>query len=197
MLNKQFPRIYFGAVDPYKDDVPIQIFKLTNNSTMNQQEKVIDVFKALLKKGPTTTLDVKLKLREELPMFSWTQEFVSDACFAYACINTDVTWNLNGNHYVYSIKVSPSTSKEYVYVTADGTTLKNTDKDTLELVLVALGEQVHWSESKDQFIPINSMHDNHLLNTIWKRTENMSPKEVAQFIQCSLYVKELISRYPI
>lgn len=170
---------------------------------MTQQDKVIKVFLDLLSKGDVTTLDVKLKLRKEYLMEHWTQDFVSVVLADYQDENdSQVGFRDNGYYRTY-YKIKPTTyivtpaKTSYSYTTKSGATITHDDQYTLEGMLKALGEVVHWSESKKTFIPIREMQENHLLNTIWKKTDGFSPKEFASFIQTSPYVSELVSRYPI
>lgn len=199
MQNKQFPLIYFGAVDPYKDNAPIQIFKF---NSMTQQDKVIKVFLDLLSKGEVTTLDVKLKLRADYPTEYWTQDFISVVLADYQDENdTQVGFRDNGHYRTYykimvTAYIGTPAKTSYSYTTQSGAVITHDNQYTLEGILKALGEVVHWSESKKCFIPVREMQENHLLNTIWKKTDGFSPKEFANFIQTSPYVSELVSRYP-
>lgn len=168
---------------------------------MTQQDKVIKVFLDLLSKGEVTTLDVKLKLRADYPA-NWTQDFVSIVIADYQDENdTQVGFRDNGHYRTY-YKIKPTAyigtpvKDSYSYTTQSGAVITHDNPQTLEEILKALGEIVHWSESKKTFIPIREMQENHLLNTIWKKTDGFSPKEFANFIQTSPYVSELVSRYP-
>lgn len=170
---------------------------------MTQQDKVIKVFLDLLNKGDVTTLDVKLKLRAEYSPQCWTQDFVSLVIADYQNANyNQIEFRDNGYYRTY-YKVKPTAYIEtpaktpYSYTTKSGAVITHDNQYTLEEILKALGEVVHWSKSKKVFIPISEMQENHLLNTIWKKTDGFSPKEFANFIQTSPYVSELVSRYPV
>lgn len=169
---------------------------------MTQQDKVIKVFLDLLSKGEVTTLDVKLKLRADYPMEYWTQDFISVVLADYQDENdTQVGFRDNGHYRTYykivkNIYFGTPAKTSYSYTTQSGAVITHDNQYTLEGILKALGEVVHWSESKKTFIPIREMQENHLLNTIWKKTDGFSPKEFANFIQTSPYVSELVSRYP-
>ena len=169
---------------------------------MTQQDKVIKVFLDLLSKEDTTTLDVKLKLRKKYPTEYWTQDFISVILADYQDGNdTQVGFRDNGHYRTYyNIKVTAcigtSAKTSYSYTTQSGAIITHDNQYTLEGILKALGEVVHWSESKKCFIPVREMQENYLLNTIWKKADGFSPKEFANFIQTSPYVSELVSRYP-
>ena len=199
MQIKQFPLIYFGAVDPYKDNAPIQIFKL---NSMTQQDKVIKVFTELLGKGNTTTLDVKLRLRELYPDAYWTQDFVSMVIYDYQNYNEgSIQFNDNGFYRTYYLKTytpqNDTISPVYEYLTKSGVLLKADTSEALLDTLNVLGERVHWSTTKKKFVPIDEMHENHILNVIWKNLDGLSRKEFVNFIQTSPYVQELFGRtYP-
>jgi hypothetical protein len=193
---------YFGAVDPITDDAPIQIFKLLTIKQMTQQDKVIKVFLDLLNKGSVTTLDVKLKLRDDYFTEYWNQDFVSVVLSDYQNANdTQIRFDDNGHFRTYyktllQAKITPvSSSSTYSYTTNSGAVLTHNNPDVIVNIARQLGEIVHWSESKKSFVTISEMHENHLLNTIWKKTEGLSPKEFADFLSESPYVQELLLRY--
>lgn len=200
MQNKQFPLIYFGAVDPYKDDAPIQIFKLTTMNQPTQQFLVEKVFQELLNQGSTTTLDVKNKLRKDYPNLIWEQNFVSTCCMEYYEDSNNIEFINNGTYREYYLNAQPiNTEKEYSYTSSTGVTIK---ADTwLKVVETAfkLGDKIHWSQSKQQFMGIWEMDSAHILNTInlYLDDNKLSPKEFTNFVQSSPYVKELVSRFPI
>lgn len=170
---------------------------------MTQQDKVIKVFLDLLNKGSVTTLDVKLKLRDDYSTEYWTQDFVSVVLSDYQDDNdTQISFNDNGHFRTYyktllQTKVTPiSAISTYSYTTNSGVVLTHDNPEVIVNIAKQLGEIVHWSESKKSFIPVNQMQENYLLNTIWKKTDGFSPKEFANFIQTSPYVSELLSRFP-
>lgn len=169
---------------------------------MSQTDKVIKAFLDLLNKGDVTTLDVKLKLRADYPLEYWTQDTISVILADYQDDNdTQLGFRDNGHYREYfKIKVTAyigtPTKTIYSYTTKSGAVITHDNQYTLEGILKALGEVIHWSESKKAFIPVSEMQENHLLNTIYKKTDGFSPKEFANFIQTSPYVSELVSRYP-
>lgn len=196
MQNKQFPLIYFGAVDPYKDDAPIQIFKLITMNQPTQQQLVEQTFLELLKQGHTTTLDVKNKLRKDHPNLVWEQNFVSTCCLEFQEESDNIGYYNNGTYRNYYLN---PTSKEYSYTTKEGVTIKANDWLTVMFSAFKLGHNIHWSQSKEQFYEIAQMDSQHILNTInlYLDENGMTPKQFAEFVQNSPYVKELVTRYPI
>lgn len=170
---------------------------------MTQQDKVIKVFLDLLNKGSVTTLDVKLKLRDDYPTEYWTQDFVSVVLSDYQDDNdTQIIFDDNGHFRTYyktllQAKITPvPIVGTYSYTTNSGVVLTHNNPEEIVNIVRQLGEIVHWSESKKSFIPLSKMHENHLLNTIWKKTEGLSPKEFVDFLKGSFYIEELLNRYP-
>lgn len=203
MQNKQLLRIYFGVVDPYKDDAPIQIFKLITMNQPTQQQLVEQTFQLLLNQGHTTTLDVKNKLRQDYPHQTWNQDFVSTCCLEYYEESDNIGFINNGTYREYYLNTQPATStnfnKEYSYTSSTGVTIKaDTWLKVIETAL-KLGDKIHWSQSKQQFMGIWEMEDHHILNTIklYFDETTLTPAQFAQFVQTSPYVKELVSRHPI
>lgn len=198
MQNKLFAHIYFGAVDPYKEDVQIQIFK---SITMNQQQLVEQVFQTLLNQGPTTTLDVKNKLRQDYPDLVWDQNFVSTCCREYqeeSDYSNFIDFTNNGTYREYYLIVPTQSAKEYSYTTADGVTIKANNWYNVLETAAKLGHKIHWSQTKQQFYSIDQMESHHILNTIKLHLEESrpNPEEFATFVQTSPYVKELVKRFP-
>lgn len=169
---------------------------------MNQptQQQVEQVFQELLNQGHTTTLDVKNKLREKFPNQIWEQHFVSTCCLEYYENSDNIEFINNGIYREYYLNTTPVlATKEYSYTSSTGITIK---ADTwLKIIETALklGDKIHWSQSKQQFIGIWEMDSHHILNTIklYLDENDLSPQDFAQFVQTSRYVKELVSRYPI
>lgn len=166
---------------------------------MNQKQLVIDTFEKLLAQGETTSLDVKLALRKEFPALFWTQEFVSAVLMDYQESHSTVKFKDNGVFRTYYSQDYPPITYQgmYEYITQSGVRLQASNVQDLIKHANAVGEFIHWSETKKKFYQISEIQENHLLNIIWKEMSEMSPQEVATFLQSSLYVKELISRYPI
>ena len=200
MQNKQLLRIYFGAVEPYKGDAPIQIFKLITMNQPTQQQLVEQTFQLLLNQGHTTTLDVKNKLRQDYPHQTWNQGFVSACCLEYYEDSDNIGFINNGKYREYYLNTTPVFhSKEYSYTSSTGVTIK---ADTwLKIIETAfkLGDKIHWSQSKQEFCLISDMESHHILNTIklYLDENNLNPQQFAEFVQSSPYIKELVSRYPI
>jgi len=169
---------------------------------MNQTDRVILVFNSLLNSGDTTTLDVKLKLRKDYPEEYWVQDFVSMVILDYQDVNENTIWFKDNGFYRTYYKrpgdiqniLTPSV---FTYITKEGATVSHSDPEVLETLLSSMGEVVHYSQSKKSLIRIADMQENHLLNTIYKKTDGFSPKEFAEFVQSSPYIKELVSRYPV
>ena len=83
-----------------------------------QKEKVITVFTELLNRGITTTLDVKLELRERYPTQYWTQDFISIVITDYVDDSTDIGFVDNGTFREYSLlpAVTPPPLTKYSFV---------------------------------------------------------------------------------
>lgn len=169
---------------------------------MNQTDRVILAFNSLLNSGDTTTLDVKLKLRKEYPEEYWVQDFVSMVILEYQDMHENTIGIKDNGHYrTYYRRLvgiqTVLTPSEYTYTTKDGATVSHKNQEVLETLLNSMGEVVHYSQSRKCFMRISDMQENHLLNTIYKKTDGFSPKEFAEFLQSSPYIKELVSRYPV
>jgi len=166
------------------------------SNNMNQTQLVIDTFNNLLQQG-----DVKLRLRSLYPQENWTQQFVSDVLIDYEEDHARIGFKDNGTFRIYYLNAAPANINinptTYSYTTSKGVTLSC--KTWLELVEIAgkLGDFIHWSESKKKFYMLHEIQENHLLNIIWKQTSEMTPKEVAEYLQTSSYVKELTARYSL
>lgn len=196
MQNKLFAHIYFGAVDPYKEDVPIQIFKL---NTMNQQQLVEQVFQTLLNQGTTTTLDVKNKLRQDYPGYMWDQNFVSTCCREYQEDSDNITFANNGVYREYYLIMGNNAAQKYSYTTSKGVKLETYSWEEMVKSAALLGDTIHWSQNNQKFYSIDEMHDSHLLNAMLLDLESIE-REVQPFVeylQKSPYIKELIKRYPV
>lgn len=163
------------------------------------QQQVEQVFAELLTKGSTTTLDVKNKLREKYPLEDWNQQFVSTCCHEYYEELDNIDYHSNGTHRIYYLVSVPSASKSYQYTTSTGVKLET--KTWIEMVDTAslLGENIHWSHSKQQFMGIWEMEDHHILNAIklYLDENKLSPGEFAHWLQTSPYIKELVTRHPL
>lgn len=198
MQNKQYRHSFCGVVNPYLDIAPIYFTSPLNYFKMNQTQLVIDTFNDLLQHGDVTTLDVKLFLRAKFPTETWTQNFVSSVLIDYEEDNAQIGFKDNGTFRIYFLHPAPPMfrSTPYSYTTSKGIKIEaNTWLDVMETAL-KLGDKIHWSQSKKKFFMLHELQENHLLNIIWKETSEMTPKEVAEFLQTSSYVKELIRRYP-
>ena len=162
-----------------------------------QKEKVITVFTELLKQGVTTTLDVKLELRERYPTEYWTQDFISVVITDYVDDSTDIGFVDNGTFREYSLlpAFTPPPLTMYSFVTKDGIKIEaNTWLAVVETAM-KLGEKIHWSKSKGKFFALWELQDNHLLNIIRKDTEGLSAKEYAKYMIENPYALELYSRH--
>lgn len=168
-----------------------------NQTTMTQQEKVIQVFNDLLKGGDTTTLDVKLELREQYPIEYWTQDFVSQVISNYVDDNHTITYSDNGQYRVYKLKstIPLPSIKTYSFTTKDGVKIEADTWLAVVETAMKLGENIHWSQSKQQFFGLWELQDNHLLNIIRRDTEGLSAKEYANYMQTNPYALELYSRH--
>lgn len=170
---------------------------------MNQQQLVEQVFQTLLNQGTTTTLDVKNKLRQDYPNQVWDQNFVSTCCLEYQEESDNITFINNGTYREYylipPVQNTLNKNKEYSYTTSDGVTIKANNWYNVVEAATKLGHQLHWSQTKQQFYSIDQMESHHILNTIklYLEETDLNPGEFAGFVQCSPYVKELVSRYPV
>ena len=169
-------------------------------NNMTQLQKLEQTFYILVNQGPTTTLDVKLKLRNEYPDETWNQDFISYNLAVIEGKDSNITFHDNGTYRTYmSINdsiLNQSPKSVYTYTTSTGITLTTTTWLDMVEAAAKLGDKVHWSTSKEKFIGLYEMHENHLLNAIYKLADDMGPKEFAEFLQTSPYIKELTGRYP-
>lgn len=166
-----------------------------NQTTMTQQEKIIDIFLDLLKEGDTTTLDVKLELREQYPTEYWAQELVSRVISNYVDDSDEISFRDNGHYREYYRNLPKVSPTKYSFTTKDGVKLEADTWLTIVETARKLNQEIHWSQSKQKFFALWELQDNHLLNIIRRDTEGLSAKEYANYMQTNPYALELYSRH--
>lgn len=63
-------------------------------------------------------------------------------------------------------------------------------REFLEGIIAQLGIAMRWSSSKEDFIPINELHDNHLLNCIKEEMSLVGNNEDLMFLLNGPLMKE-------
>lgn len=154
---------------------------------------IIDEFNNQIKaKGLTTTLEVKQSLIRNFPNFQWTQEQVSQVLNLYSTKNNLVGFNDNGTYRTYFFTI-PTSPKQYTFE-VDGIKITGSKEYILD-TFSRLDKAVHFSQSKDHFVLLSEIQDNHLFNIIKNQIDDISDEEdLYEFITDNQYVSEFVSR---
>jgi len=142
--------------------------------------------------GCTTTLDVKNALVASHPDLPWSQTLVSGTLNLYANQNSNVNFSDNGTYRTYFFTI-PTSPKQYTFE-VDGIKITGSKEYILD-TFSRLDKAVHFSQSKDHFVLLSEIQDNHLFNIIKNQIDDISDEEdLYEFITDNQYVSEFVSR---